>query len=237
MGWWETADGLTLGDGPLDELHRSLRDVAESYRNAVGRPPTVAELEHLLALVVDSLGEQEMDGLDGLSVSAVVMKTKKGKRRVAAAVGDVFAIPLPDGTFGFGRILHDDTRGELTVEFFSRRGRMPFTDPDVVHEPRLRPPARVAAFYSVASGRWPVLFHHEGFRAPDHDEIRFAFSVGAGSAFHLFDLEGRALFRNGTPDQVPAGTPETTEYETGSAVDHPDLAEADVARLLDDAGL
>ena len=235
MGWWESDAGLTLGDGPLDELHRSLREVAASYRTALERPPTVAELEQLLTLVLGSLAPDHVGGLEEKSVTGVAVRTKKAPRKHRWDVGDVFAIPLPDGSYGFGRAISKlAQRDELCVEYFAHRGELPLAGPDVVERPRLGAVARVSAFDSLESGRWPIIARNPGFRAPDHDEIRFQFRSGDTST--VFDVDHVVLERDVPQSEVPDDVPDTHAYERGPG-DWPTNAAIDLAARLDAAGI
>lgn len=237
MGWWETEDGLTLGDGPLDELHRSVRDVAATYRNAVERPPTVAELQAVLALVLGSLGPDEVSGLDELAISAVTLKTKKAPAKRKYATGDVFAVPLDDGTFGFGRIVHADTyKGEVYVEFFPYRSATPLAAPDVVDLGRLGNVEKLWAGSSFVNGRWPVLHHTPGYVAPDHDEIRFQFWQG-GDRYTLLPIAGLAIGRDLPRSEVPEDLPYSDAYDLDPDMTRPSKLETEVTRRLDEAGL
>ena len=237
MGWWETEDGLTLGDGPLDELHRSLREVSSSYTQAVERPPSIGELQVLLALVLDSLGPDQVSGLEERAVTAVAVRTKAGPRKHRYAAGDVFAVPLDDGTFGFGRVVNDDrTKSEVVVEFFAHRSHAPLAAPDVVDAGRLGNVQKVYAGSSLENGRWPVLHRTPGYRAPDHDEIRFQFSQGGGK-FTLLPIEGQAIAFDLARDELPEDLPYSDEFTPDGNRERPARMEAALTLRLTAAGL
>jgi hypothetical protein len=55
MGWWKVqGSNSTLGDLPLDTLEKAGSRVLSDYQTVFGRPPTVAEWECLLELVLAS---------------------------------------------------------------------------------------------------------------------------------------------------------------------------------------
>lgn len=232
MGWWETEDGLTLGDQPLDELHRSLRKVGTSYAAALGRPPTVAELEHLLALVLDSLTPDQVGGLEEVVVSGVMVKTRKGRRKQAYEPGDLFALPLPGGGFGFGRVLWkpQPDRGFAVVEVLARRASVPVTSTDVKDEPRLLAPALLGGDITLGRGLWPIFAHEPGFRAPDHDDIRFTFhGIGGG---RITDINREMVQEGLAREDLPTEFTASDQYDP-SFEDLP----RDLEQALDEAGI
>jgi immunity protein 26 of polymorphic toxin system len=215
MGWWE-ADDLALGDEPLDELHRSLREVAASYVEALERPPTVAELERLLALVLGSLTPDQVSGLEEKDVTAVAVKSKKGPRKHTFAVGDTAAIPLPDGTWGFGRVISRRAgTTEAVVEVFRRRSPAPLAGPDVTETGRLMPVMVVPGLNCFENGRWPVLAKDPEFRAPDHDQVRFKLWNG-GRRYSVHDIELRSLAQEVDEDDVPPNAIDMEEFTDSS---------------------
>ena len=147
-----------------------------------------------------------MSGLEEKAVTAVTVKTKKGgTRKQKYAAGDVFAVPAGDDTYGFGRILFADVdQGEVALEFFRHRADAPLASPDVVDTGRLGNVAWVWAGNSIATSRWPVLHHTPGYRAPDHDEIRFQF-WGGGDRYMMKDIEGRVIVRDVRSRPGPGG--------------------------------
>lgn len=71
MGWWQTASGGVIGDGPADiieqfddgwtepsQLPAAVRaEIAACYREAFGRGPTEQELDELLIFCSSAAGE------------------------------------------------------------------------------------------------------------------------------------------------------------------------------------
>jgi hypothetical protein len=200
MGWFEDKDGHLLGDDPLDRLGSALREVAAAYQSSAGRRPTAAELETLLATVLRGLGGEVLDGLDELEVVGVDLETKKRPRRQPFEVGDTFAVPLGDGRFAFGRIIHGGKGKETVVEIFRQIRPQPTPGPDVAASGRLFPPLSVMAAMAFPDRRWPVVHHEPGFRPADAAAIRFhTFPMGKeGGKVNIHGLDG-ALHAEGAP--------------------------------------
>lgn len=71
MGWWQTASGGIIGDGPADiieqfdegwtepsQLPAAVRaEISTRYREALGRGPTEQELDELLIFCSSTAGE------------------------------------------------------------------------------------------------------------------------------------------------------------------------------------
>lgn len=230
MGWFQTEDGLTLGDAPLDILHAAVRELAGAYREAVGRPPTLAEVERLIRVVLAGCTPEHVQDLAGKEVSAVTIKTKKAATKHKWAVGDAFAVPLPDGTFGFGRILTCPTAATAVVELLRHRASVPLAGPDALASGRVFPPVYVHALHTFENGRWPIYGHDPGFRAPDHAELRLVLWQG-GDSYQLFTADKQLLGSDFTKAQVPkdaidldrstrdGGRPTATEQELQAALD------------------
>jgi hypothetical protein len=230
MGWFQTEDGLTLGDAPLDVLHAAVRELAGAYQEAVDRPPTLAEVERLVRVVLAGCTPEHVQDLVGKEVSAVTIKTKKAATKHKWAVGDAFAVPLPDGTFGFGRVVWRVNDGEAVVELLRHRARVPLAGPDALSSGRIFPPVYINAHHTFETGRWPIYGHDPGFRAPDHDDLRIVLWQGA-DRHQLFTVEKRLLGSNLPKAQAPAdaidfrrctrdsGRPNATEQELQVALD------------------
>lgn len=230
MGWFQTEDGLTLGDAPLDLLHAAVRELAGAYRAAVERPPTLAEVERLVRVVLAACTPEHVQDLAGKEVAAVSIKTRKAASKHKWAVGDAFAVPLPDGSYGFGRIVACPAAATAVVELLRHRASVPLAGPDALSSGRIFAPVYVHALHTFEVGRWPIFGHDPGFRAPDHDELRLVLWQG-GDRHQLFTVDKKLLGSELPKSQVPehaidldrstrdGGKPTRTEQELQAALD------------------
>lgn len=103
MGWWQSGDDL-LGDEPLDLTEEYLAAVARAYEEEAGRKPTVEELLACLTRVLGDRADEVVQGLEDSHLSALVAKRKPRPRKESLSPGDVFVLPLGDGTKAYGRL-------------------------------------------------------------------------------------------------------------------------------------
>ena len=116
------------------------------------------------------------------------------RKRVRYRSGDVFTLPLPDGTFAFGRILLDLFRlskahvlspswGDLIIQIYR------FTTTHGAHVPdelRSKPtfPSQVIVHTSILHGQFPLV-GHLAVEASDLDFPEFIQNVGARDRFFI----------------------------------------------------
>jgi hypothetical protein len=66
MGWWKVqGSDNTIGDLPLDVLEKAVSSVLADYQEALARPPSIAEWECLLRLVLSSRETERVFAEDG----------------------------------------------------------------------------------------------------------------------------------------------------------------------------
>jgi hypothetical protein len=233
MGWFENDAKQTLGDVPLDILRRTFLDVAREYKQGVGRPPTLEELAELLRLVLSGADTSMIQDLEKRNVSAVKLATKPQPKKQDWETGDSFAVPLPDGTYAFGRVIWraQPKKGMGVVEIFRTRSQGPLPEASYKTKGRLLPPVAVNGVVGFEEGRWRIFEHDPGFRAPDHDEIR-VYSAGRDTV-QLFDVEYKTVERDLPRAKLPKNATDANLYRNWSGKG--DKLAEDVARLLDEA--
>lgn len=119
------------------------------------------------------------------------------KKKHPYRVGDVFAIPLQNGTFAYGRIMEEEKQIGTLVEIFRTAG--------IVAE---RPPAHAMTdrlFHPVytwgggfESGRWPIVSSDESYTCADCQRLQFY--MGDASIGYKI-RQGRST-RRVTPQEV-----------------------------------
>lgn len=213
MGWFKDSEGNVLGDSPLDLARRTLLEIARTYQDANGRPPTLAELQKTLAVVLGSSAGDIAQELNDLDVTGVVIKSKKrGTSKQTWATGDSFWVRLPNDTYTFGRIVvrQPPKKGEALVEFFRHCARVPAYRPAIAGSGRIFGPVNVNGIAAFETGRWRIVDHDPAFRAPDHEAIRM-FS-GPGDTIQLFDADYRTVVRTMPRREVPSAAFDKSEY-------------------------
>jgi hypothetical protein len=152
VGWWETDKGL-VGDGPLDDVEDCLARVTEQYVEEHGRKPTLDELAACICAVV---GERvdEFTSEDGIDVVALVPKTKRRPARRTLRPGDLFVVPLTDGTRVVGRLAPQYG----AAEFFARRWRRTPRVGLLAQETRVQLESFVP-MDAIERGHWKLIGH------------------------------------------------------------------------------
>jgi hypothetical protein len=179
MGWWSSPDNpdVQIGDGPLDAAADFLRVVAARYREELGRNPSVEEVEAVLASALRAWADaRTLQNFDEREVAAVTIKTAKRKKRLKYQLGDVFAIPLSDGRYAFGRIYNLDPNWNL-IEVFAHVARSPHYTPDAEKSGRLLQPITIAPKDVFETGLWPIVHSDPGFRPADLDSLRYVMGL------------------------------------------------------------
>lgn len=104
MGWWKTGDGELVGDGPLDTFEESISRVVEEYLQGQGRKPTLQEILSCFRLALGSGLEEYVAPPEDIEILSLVARTKIRPKRRKLTPGTIFAAPLGDGHYAFGRL-------------------------------------------------------------------------------------------------------------------------------------
>jgi len=124
MGWWtveKNGQALDIGDQPLDVLGSALKKVANTYRRDLKRRPTGEELAELLESSIRVFEEELFDDMDERELQSVSVQLRQRPERPKAKPGDYFAIPLPSGGYGYGRIMKIASRALLWMKLLNVR--------------------------------------------------------------------------------------------------------------------
>jgi len=154
MGWWETEDGVLVGDGPLDECEELLERVSSEYSDEYGRKPTLRELLTCFALVLRHQADNFVADADEILITDVVARTKKRPRKPRLRPGDVFSVPLGTGEFAFGRLTPQDG----VVDFFTIKSRVRLGTSKLKAVKTLRFPGAIA-LSPLLERRWKIVGH------------------------------------------------------------------------------
>lgn len=179
MGWWSPTENpdFQIGDGPLDAVAGCLTAVGNLYREELGRPPSIEEMEAILDSALRVWADAtNVRNFEEHEVRSVAIQKAARKPRVAYRCGDVFAIPLNGGRYGFGRIYNLDPNWNL-VEVLAHVADDAQWTPDVGRAERLLQPVTISPKEVFESGRWPILHHDATFQATDIDSLRYVMGL------------------------------------------------------------
>ena len=113
-----------------------------------------------------------------------------GRKLKGIEVGDVFSLPLPDGSFAFGRVLnaHD---GATVAEFFRARRDTPEFDPSVLESGRLIAPTGIlfdGIEYRNRKRDWKVVAKDPDFYPDDLYDWKFVRSPDGRDNWEYYTL-------------------------------------------------
>ncbi|MFD1794910.1 hypothetical protein FQV27_05500 [Paracoccus aurantiacus] len=115
-----------------------------------------------------------------------------GRKFKGVEAGSVFAVPLSDGTYAFGRLMNAKD-GATIAEFFRARRDTPDFDDGIINSGRLFGPTGVLITAIDAPNRkrpWKVVHKDADFYPDDLYDIRFARGTGPGN-WAYFTLENQ----------------------------------------------
>ena len=201
MGWWNPPgkEGATIGDEGLSETYRFLRRLSALYEEALGRKMSVDDFQATLELSLRTNGDESLfSGLEEREVTAVALKIAKRPRRQKYQPGDIFAIPLGDGQFAFGRIMSLSKRGDL-VEIFRYTSDGITDSPEIVKSGRLFHPIYVSGLEVFQDWTWKIVASDPDYAPEDLDSLKFV--IGAPGDLKLVQGDRQTPIR----DQDAAG--------------------------------
>ncbi len=129
--------------------------------------------------------------------------------------GDVFAVPLPDGTYAFGRQMNAKD-GATIAEFFRARRDTPDFDPEIIRSGRLFSPVGIL-ITDIAHGNrkrpWQVIHKDRDYYPEDLYGLKFHRGTGPGQwQYFTLDDEFQTLGRVSDEDvrdwRVPSLMPQ-----------------------------
>ena len=106
-----------------------------------------------------------------------------GRKFKGVEAGSVFAVPLPDGTYAFGRLMNAKD-GATIAEFFRARRMTPEFDPEILQSGRLFGPVGVLTGDIEGPNRkrpWKVVHRDPEYYPDDLYDIPFFQGMGAGT--------------------------------------------------------
>lgn len=120
MGWWEVEVSdkkLIVGDEPLDFAYDMLEKIVHIYQEDVERKPTLEEVLMTVEMALRHHLDNYLSGCENKDLVRIQAKTRKQPKRQSYNAGDIFAVPLEEFGYGFGKILQVETP-EILVGFF-----------------------------------------------------------------------------------------------------------------------
>jgi hypothetical protein len=157
-----------LDDIFLNEGERALEEMSRRCESELGHKPSLEDFRQLLdALLCVDLEDYFADGAT-IEVTDVVFVTKPKSPPQQHRAGDIFAIPLGDDRYAFGRVLHVKPQFGVLIEVFRE------TSPDAVCRPSIEASGRLfepifASPECLASRRWAVIQSDPAYRISKAD--------------------------------------------------------------------
>lgn len=158
MGWWtESTEGaeLLIGDEPVDAASAVIDEIATAYIEDVKRRPTPDELARTLELALLSRVDSLLDGCEEKQLQSVKIKLRKRSKTQIMAAGDYFAVPLPSGGYGFGRIRRRFLRTVVLGDFLAIRSDKKLSAVELARAPVLF--EALFGYARLAGWQWQIL--------------------------------------------------------------------------------
>ncbi len=176
MGWFDAPghEGVVLGDDALDETYTFFKKLSQMYEGALGRKMTCEELQVLLDTSLRANADDTLfSGFEEKKVASVVIKTAKRPKRQTYKEGDVFAIPLGEDRFAFGRIMQARTPLGALVEVFKETSRNAVATSRIVESGRLFHPIYISGIRAFRDMAFPVVGSDPDYSPRDLDSLKF----------------------------------------------------------------
>jgi len=202
MGWWsEKRNGieLTVGDAPLDTAGIALKKIAKAYQRDLGRRPTPEELAMILESSARILEEDIFDNMDEREVDFLDIALRSRPKRPKPRAGDYFAIPLPSGGYGYGRVVKVSLRVLLWMRLLDRRSTTLLPVESLFEaQPVIDLETRTDG---ISSTRWPVV---GGVVLSDDEKAQLASEPNWVTNYTVTSIEEIAEWRlSGRPGLPP----------------------------------
>lgn len=141
MGWFNYQDTeLVLSDRIFDLSYHFLESANVEYMKAFGRNMKTEELEAILKLSLRFADEDLIDQFKEKTIDAVKISTSTKEKYQKFIAGDIFAVPLKNNGYAYGRIIHISETDELTtLEIFSFFSYRDYYKSDIIKSGRLMP--------------------------------------------------------------------------------------------------
>jgi hypothetical protein len=194
MGWWTATSSsedieVTMGDEVLDATAEYLSEVARIYRQALKRPPTLAEVLDALTLSMTVDDGALVGDLAAQELLALKARLRPRRKRQRYKAGDYFSVPLGARRWGFGRIVYISKKMGPLTEFYDKTKGRPVSAAELSTSPVL--------FYCFASltpfdeGRWRIMEGPE-LDLPEELKPRFVIRDSARAGLlYVLDQEVR----------------------------------------------
>jgi hypothetical protein len=196
MGWYEAPryPGAMVGDQAYDTTHEFLRCLSRLYEHTFDRRPTLRELMVLIEVELRVTGGELLSDLEERRVTRVDAKTEPKRKDQPFALGDVFAVPINEQQFAFGRIMMISKARGMLIEIFKEGSPRLRYQPSVVESGRLFHPVLTTGD-PLKNWEWTVVTSDQGYQMSDADRaIEFA-SPGPVNGWCAVDLNAKIVRR------------------------------------------
>jgi len=162
MGWFNyQGTELFLSDKIFDISYHFLESVNVEYSRKFGRNMKIEELEAILKLSLRFADEDLIEHFEDKTVDAVKIDTSSKDKYQKFITGDIFAVPLKNHGFAYGRIVNVSEKDNLaTLEIFSFFSYRDYYKSDIAESGRLMPLfVETGDFFK--SWNWLIIGHDE----------------------------------------------------------------------------
>lgn len=158
MGWKAEREGdseVLIGDEPVDAAGEMLKRIATAYMEDVKRNPSPRELAKTLELGLRPHIDGLLQGCEDKELQGITIRLRKKPKTQKIAPGDYFAVPLPSGGYGFGRIRRSFLTSVILGDFLAVRSDSKLSVAELSQAPVLF--EALFGYLGLARWQWPVL--------------------------------------------------------------------------------
>lgn len=154
MGWWEESES-TISDEGLDLAEEFLTELSRTYFESIKRKPTLNELVATLNAVLRVQADDHLNGVEGHGIE-IVSRVRKQGAKYQVRPGDVFSVPLADGSVAYGRMTPQASFAEFSsIRTASRISLSKLREFEMTRFPFLVPLDALEKRKWRVIGRWP----------------------------------------------------------------------------------
>ncbi len=191
MGWWSPPENneIVVGDEIFDTTYQYLDDIKALYQKALSRNLQVDEFQYFLKLALRVYGEEKIfQDFEEKEIINIAIKTKKRPKKQRVKQGDIFAIPLDETYYGFGRIVNI-YNGWNMIEVYKFVSKRPVYSKNITDSGVLIFPLLIGGLWYFQEWTWIVVSSDSGYHCDKLKDLRYVSGCsGSYVKFHVNDV-------------------------------------------------